>query len=60
MRLSRRELLTAVSVAAVIAAFPAAVAQEHGPASAAAPEEADVARSVEMGGLVFRAIDSLA
>ena len=57
MRLSRRELLTAVSVAAVIAAFPAAVAQEHGPASTAAPEEADVARSVEMGGLVFPIFD---
>ena len=57
MRLSRRELLTAVSVAAVIAALPAAVAQEHGPAAAAAPEEAEVARSVEMGGLVFPIFD---
>ena len=57
MLLSRRELLTAVSVAAVIAALPAAVAQEHGPAAAAAPEEAEVARSVEMGGLVFPIFD---
>lgn len=57
MRLSRRELLTAVSVAAVISAFPAAVAQEHGAEGAVAPEEAEVARSVEMGGLVFPIFD---
>lgn len=56
MRLSRRELLTAVSVAAVIAALPTAFAQEHGP-SAAAPDEAEVARSIDMGGLVFPMFD---
>ena len=43
MRLSRRELLTAVSVAAVIAALPTAFAQEHGPA-ATVPDEAEVAQ----------------
>ena len=56
MRLSRRELLTAVSVAAVMTALPIAVAQEHG-AEPAAPDEAEVARSVELGGLVFPIFD---
>lgn len=56
MRLSRRELLTAVSVAAVIAALPTAFAQEHGPA-ATVPDEAEVARSIDMGGLVFPMFD---
>jgi hypothetical protein len=55
MRLSRRELLTAVSVAAVIAAFPSAMAQEH--AAPGAPDEAEVARSIDMGGLVFPIFD---
>lgn len=55
MRFSRRELLTAVSVAAVIAAFPSAIAQEH--AAPGAPDEAEVARSIDMGGLVFPIFD---
>lgn len=55
MGLSRRELLTAVSVAAVIAAFPSAMAQEH--AAPGAPDEAEVARSIDMGGLVFPIFD---
>ena len=57
MRLSRRELLTAVSVAAVMAALPIANAQEHG-AEPAAPDEAEVARSIELGGLVFPIFDA--
>ena len=56
MRLSRRELLTAVSLAAVMAALPVASAQEHA-AEGAAPDEAEVARSVELGGLVFPIFD---
>lgn len=56
MRLSRRELLTAVSVAAFMAALPIASAQEHG-AEPAAPDEAEVARSIELGGLVFPIFD---
>jgi hypothetical protein len=56
MRLSRRELLTAVSVVAVMAALPVAAAQEHG-AEGGAPDEAEVARSVELGGLVFPIFD---
>jgi len=56
MRISRRDLLTAVSVAAVIGAIPVAVAQEHG-AEGPAPDEAEVARSIELGGLVFPIFD---
>ncbi|MDP3492707.1 MAG: hypothetical protein Q8R82_06300 [Hyphomonadaceae bacterium] len=57
MRLSRRELLTAVSVAAVMAALPVAFAQDHA-AAGAAPDEAEVARSIELGGLVFPIFDA--
>ena len=57
MRLSRRELLTAVSVAAVMAALPVAFAQDHA-AEGAAPDEAEVARSIELGRLVFPIFDA--
>lgn len=56
MRLSRRDLLTAVSAAAMLSAFPVAFAQDHA-AEGATADEADVARSVDMGGLVFPIFD---
>lgn len=56
MRLSRRDLLTAVSTAAVLSALPIAFAQDHA-AEGATTEDADVARSVDMGGLVFPIFD---
>lgn len=57
MRISRRDLLAAATLAtaAVALAAPAA-AQEHG-AEPAAPDEAEVARSVELGGMVFPVFD---
>lgn len=59
MRISRRHLLSAVSVAAVLSAFMPAFAQEHGGegGEAAAGSEVDVARSIELGGLVFPVFD---
>jgi hypothetical protein len=58
MRLSRRDLMSAASTAAVLSLFMPAFAQEHGgEGEAATPEEADVARSVELGGLVFPVFD---
>lgn len=57
MRLSRRELLSAVSTAAVLSMFMPAFAQEHGAEGSATPDESEVARSVEMGGLVFPVFD---
>lgn len=57
MRLSRRELMTAVSTAAVLSMFMPAFAQEHGAEGEAAPDEAEVARSVDMVGLVFPVFD---
>src|SRR5690348_11416282 len=57
MRLSRRELLSAVSTAAVLSVFMPAFAQEHGAEGEATPDEADVARSVDMVGMVFPVFD---
>ena len=59
MRLSRRDLLTAVSTAAVLSMIMPAFAQEHGAegGESAAPDEAEVARSVELGGMVFPVFD---
>lgn len=57
MRLSRRDLLSAVSVAAMLAVLPAAEAQEHAQEGGEAPAEAEVARSIELGGLVFPIFD---
>ncbi len=57
MRLSRRDLLSAVSVSAMLAVLPAAEAQEHAQEGSAAPDEVEVARSIEMGGLVFPIFD---
>lgn len=60
MRISRRDLFAAASLAtaaAVLATTAApAAAQEHG-AEPAAPDEAEVARSVELGGMVFPVFD---
>lgn len=56
MRLSRRDLLTAVSLTAVMSVFQVAFAQDHA-AEGAASEDTDVARSVDMGGLVFPIFD---
>ena len=59
MRISRRDLLAAVplatAAAVAVAAMPAS-AQEHGAASEA-PDEVEVARSVELGGMVFPVFD---
>ncbi len=59
MPISRRQLLTAVSTAAMLSMFVPAFAQEHGSGGGegAAPDEAEVARSVELGGLVFPVFD---
>lgn len=57
MRISRRDLLTAATLATAAVALAApASAQEHG-AEPAAPDEAEVARSVELGGMVFPVFD---
>ena len=59
MRMSRRDILTAASLAvsaAALTAFPA-VAQEHGAEGGAEASEAEVARSVELGGIVFPVFD---
>ena len=57
MRISRRDLLAAATLATAAAALAApASAQEHG-AEPAAPDEAEVARSVELGGMVFPVFD---
>lgn len=60
MRLSRRDLFAAATLAtaaAVLATTAApAAAQEHG-AEPEAPDEAEVARSVELGGMVFPVFD---
>jgi len=57
MRISRRDLLTAATLATAAVALAApAGAQEHG-AEPAAPDEAEVARSVELGGMVFPVFD---
>lgn len=53
MRLTRREVVVSASLAAVLA--PGALAQEHG--GEALPSEAEVARSLELGGLVFPVFD---
>lgn len=57
MRLSRRDLLSAVSVAAMLAVLPAAEAQDHAQEGGERPAEAEVARSIELGGLVFPIFD---
>jgi hypothetical protein len=57
MRLSRRQLLTAVSVVAVLSAFAPAFAQEHGAEGEGVPDEAEVARSIDLSGLVFPVFD---
>jgi hypothetical protein len=58
--MSRRDVLAAASLAvsaAALTAFPAA-AQEHGAkAEPGVPDEAEVARSVELGGMVFPVFD---
>lgn len=57
MRISRRDLLAAATLATAAAALAApASAQEPG-AEAAAPDESEVARSVELGGMVFPVFD---
>lgn len=57
MRISRRDLLAAATLATAAVALSApASAQEHG-AEPAAPDEAEVARSVELGGMVFPVFD---
>ena len=59
MRMSRRDILTAASLAvsaAALTSFPAA-AQEHGAEGGAEASEAEVARSVELGGIVFPVFD---
>jgi len=59
MRMSRRDILTAASLAvsaAALTAFPAA-AQEHGAEEGTEASEAEVARSVELGGIVFPVFD---
>ncbi len=58
MRLSRRDLLSAVSVATMLVMLPVAHADEP-PAEGGgdAPDEAEVARSVELGGMVFPIFD---
>jgi len=58
MRISRRDLLAAASLttAAVAVGAAPANAQEHGTA-AATPDDAEVARSVELGGMVFPVFD---
>jgi hypothetical protein len=57
MRISRRDLLAAATLATAGAALAApAQAQEHG-AEPAAPDEVEVARSVELGGMVFPVFD---
>jgi hypothetical protein len=56
MYLSRRALLTAVSLAAVMSAFSPAFAQDHA-VDGAQPSEAEVARSIELSGLVFPVFD---
>ncbi len=56
MRISRRELLTAVSMAAVLTALPVAYAQDHG-AEGGTPSEAEVAQSIDLGGMVFPVFD---
>ena len=57
MRLSRRELMTAVSAAAMLAVLPVADAFEPPAEGGDAPAEAEVARSIELGGLVFPIFD---
>lgn len=57
MRLSRRELLTAVSVSAMLVMLPVADAFEPPAEGGEAPDEAEVARSIELGGLVFPVFD---
>ena len=60
MRMSRRDVLAAASLAAsaaALTAFPAA-AQEHGAEGGGGEaSEAEVARSVELGGMVFPVFD---
>lgn len=53
MRPSRRELLTAVSVAAMLVMLPSAEAEAPPAEGGEGPDEAEVARSIELGGLVF-------
>ena len=60
MRITRREIVVAASMAAVLApvasAFaPPAPAADH--AAGGTPSEAEVARSLELGGLVFPVFD---
>lgn len=59
MLISRRALLTAVSTAAMLAVVMPAYAQEHAAegGEGAPPDEAEVARSVELGGMVFPVFD---
>jgi hypothetical protein len=56
MRISRRELLTAVSMAAVLTALPVAHAQDLA-AEGGTPSEAEVAQSIDLGGMVFPVFD---
>ena len=58
MRPSRRDVLAAASLATAAAAASTvapAHAQEHGAADS--PDEAEVARSIELGGMVFPVFD---
>jgi hypothetical protein len=59
MRISRRDLIAAASLttaAVAVAAATPAHAQEHA-ADPDGPDEAEVARSIELGGMVFPVFD---
>jgi hypothetical protein len=59
MRISRRDLIAAASLttaAVAVAAATPAHAQEHA-ADRDGPDEAEVARSIELGGMVFPVFD---
>jgi hypothetical protein len=59
MRISRRDLIAAASLttaAVAVAAATPAHAQEHAP-DPDGPDEAEVARSIELGGMVFPVFD---
>ena len=56
MRMSRREIITAIAAVPVLSALMPAFAQEHD-AEGGGPDEAEVARSVELGGMVFPVFD---
>ena len=54
--LNRTSIFAGLSAIALLTAFPAA-AQEHGAEGGGEASEAEVARSVELGGIVFPVFD---